>query len=267
LRGHDRRDAADGAADGEQAGELGRETEDAAEERHDGEGEDQLDGYEAEREAADAEDVGEDELGGYEDDAELEPELVGGDAGMEEAREREGVGEDEAEDDGPEDVLDLREGVVMSVEVEAERFEGFAGEADGEEQQRSRDEREELAGSRRLASGGGERDGLGGRQLSVLSCQFSVVSSQLSVLRKNRELPGDVVDDVEADEGGEGEGDDDGGRVYVEGQLAVASGGFHGELLGGWVVRRRFGLRCTKPTRLGAGRGRLSWRAKGLAFA
>jgi hypothetical protein len=58
----------------------------------------------------------------------------------------------------------------------------------------------------------------------------------LSVLRKNRELPGDVVDDVEADEGGEGEGDDDGGRVYVEGQLAVASGGFHGELLGGWVV-------------------------------
>jgi hypothetical protein len=79
---------------------------------------------------------------------------------MEEAREREGVGQEEAEDDGPEDVLDLREGVVMRVEVEAKRFQGFGGEADGEEQQRSRDEREELLRSRRLASGGGERDGL-----------------------------------------------------------------------------------------------------------
>ena len=37
------------------------------------------------------------------------------------------------------------------------------------------------------------------------------------------------MDDVESDERREGEGDQDGGGVGVEGQLA--SGGFHGELL------------------------------------
>ena len=102
---------------------------------------------------------------------------------MEEAREGEGVGEDEAEDDGPQDVLDLRERVVMRAEGEAERLEGFGGDADGEEQQRSRDEREELARSRGLASGCGDRDGLGGRQLSVLGCQLSVVRKSSVVTR------------------------------------------------------------------------------------
>ena len=46
-------------------------------------------------------------------------------------------------------------------------------------------------------------------------------------------LPGDVVDDVEADEGGEGEGDDDRGGVYVEGEFAVVDGGFHGNSCAG----------------------------------
>jgi len=46
-----------------------------------------------------------------------------------------------------------------------------------------------------------------------------------------------VVDYVEADEGCEGQGDDDCGCVYVEGQLAGWEGGFHGELLEGLVVR------------------------------
>ena len=45
LRGHDGGDAADGAADSEEAGELGRETEDFSEQRHYGEGQDELDGY------------------------------------------------------------------------------------------------------------------------------------------------------------------------------------------------------------------------------
>ena len=50
------------AADGEQAGELGRQPEDAAEERHHREREDELDGDEDEGQAADVEDVLQEEL-------------------------------------------------------------------------------------------------------------------------------------------------------------------------------------------------------------
>jgi len=99
-------------------------------------------------------------------DAELEPELVGGDSGTEDLGESEGVGEEESEDDGPEDVLDLREVVVVRAEEDAERLEAFAGEADGEEQKRSGNEREELMRSRWLASGCGRRDGGGGQKAS-----------------------------------------------------------------------------------------------------
>ena len=57
LCGHDRCHAADGAADGEQAGELGREAEDLAEHRHHRERQDQLDSDEDQAHAADVEDV------------------------------------------------------------------------------------------------------------------------------------------------------------------------------------------------------------------
>ena len=134
--------------------------------RHHRERQDKLDGDEAEAHAADAEDVAEDELGGDEDDAELEPEFIGGDAGAEDAGEGEGVREDEAEDDGPEDVLDAREvDVVDGAEPDAEGLEAFAGEADAEEKKGSGNEREDLSRSRRLAGcGGGQRDGVGGQE-------------------------------------------------------------------------------------------------------
>ena len=48
-----------------------------------------------------------------EDDADLEPELVGGYAGAEDARDADGVGDDDAEEDRPEDVLDVGEGDVV----------------------------------------------------------------------------------------------------------------------------------------------------------
>ncbi len=135
LGGHDGGDAADGAADGEEAGELGRQLEDAAEKRHDCKRENQLDGDEDKRHAADVEDVSEDELGTDEDDAELEPELIGGYAGAEDCGNFKEVRKDEAEDDGPEDVLDVREGnVVRGAEVGGETFQQLAGDADGEKQ-------------------------------------------------------------------------------------------------------------------------------------
>ena len=103
----------------------------------------------------------------YQNDAQLEPELVGGDAGTEDGREGEEVGEEEAEDDGPENVFDLRKVVVVGAKRVSERLEGFAGEADGEEKERAGQKREELLRSRRLASGGRERDGLGGHRAGI----------------------------------------------------------------------------------------------------
>ena len=51
-----------------------------------------------------------------------------------------GVGDEKAEEDGPEDVLDLRGGdVVRGAEVVEELLEAFAEEADGEEQRRCRE--------------------------------------------------------------------------------------------------------------------------------
>src|SRR5215472_1131932 len=121
LCGHDGGDSADGAADGEEAGEFGPETEDAAEQHHDGEREDELDGDEDERETAEMEEIAEDELCADEDNAEFEPEFVGGETGAEECGKADGVADSEAEKDGPEDVLDLREGdVARGAQVVAE---------------------------------------------------------------------------------------------------------------------------------------------------
>jgi hypothetical protein len=171
--------------------------------------------------AADVEDVREDELGADQDDAELEPELIGGDAGAEDGGDGEDVGDEEAEDDGPEDVLDVREVVDVARGVDAEGLEAFAGNADGEEQQRSRQQREPLRSA---------------------------------------------VDDVEADECGEDQGDGNGCSVDVEGQPGLRPGfwfgvgGSHGELLcdevlvWGWDA----GSEKRKPTLPGAVRGCLS---------
>ncbi len=207
LSGHDGSDSADGAADGEQAGELGAQAEDAAEQHHDGEREDELDGDEDEREAAEVEEVAEHELCADENDAEFEPELVGGEAGAEECGEADGVADGEAEQDGPEHVLDLREGDVTGAQVVAEGLDSLACETDAEEQRGAGDEREELTPERALARGvQRQRDGPSGGQDDCAR------------------LPADVRDDVEADECGERKRDDDGGSVDVEGQLGRLAG-------------------------------------------
>ncbi len=54
--------------------------------------------------------------------------------------------------------------MVVGAEYDAERFKTFAGQTDGEEQKGSGEESEELPRSRRLASGRGQRDGLGGHR-------------------------------------------------------------------------------------------------------
>ena len=147
------------------------------------------------------------------------------------------VRNDQAENDRPKHILDARESNDGGREGKYPRdSRSFPGNADREQQQRPGSSAEQLLRSRRLASGGGKRDGLGGQgRLSVLSRQFS----------KNRRLPADAMNDVQPDECGEGERDHDGGGVCVEGQLA--GGGFHGELLCLVVKGRRLGSDARNP--------------------
>src|SRR3954463_3177762 len=107
-----------------------------ADERHDGDGDGKLDGDEAERDSAQAQDVAEEVAGAEEHDSGLEPEVVSGDAGTEDLGDAHGVGDDQAEDDRPEDVLDVREREVMGLAVVAqESLADLARIADGEQEE------------------------------------------------------------------------------------------------------------------------------------
>jgi hypothetical protein len=53
---------------------------------------------------------------------------------------------------------------VALAEIDTERLQAFAGDADGEEQQCSRQQREELLRTRGASRSGRQRDGLGGKK-------------------------------------------------------------------------------------------------------
>ena len=114
------------------------------------------------------EEIAEDKLCADEDDAELEPELLGSKAGEEEYGEADGISDCQAEEDRPENVLDLREGDVAGcAEVAAEGFDSLPGEADAEEQRGTREEGDELTppwavarGFERQRNGVGRQGGL-----------------------------------------------------------------------------------------------------------
>ena len=114
---------------------LGLRLKRAAEPGHEGEGECEGDEDEKERDAAEAENVAEDEAGAEQDDAGLKPELVRSDTGAEDARQTDGVGDEDAEEDGPKDVFDVGEGDVVGFGVGVDGvFDDLAGVADeGEE--------------------------------------------------------------------------------------------------------------------------------------
>src|SRR5262249_30575852 len=97
----------------EERSERGREAEAAAEPGHEGNGERDGDEDEDEGDSAELEDVAEDETRAEKDDSGLEPELVGGDAGAEDACDADCVGDEDAEENAPEDVLDIGKGYVM----------------------------------------------------------------------------------------------------------------------------------------------------------
>jgi hypothetical protein len=159
------------------------------------------------------EEIAEDELCADEDDAEFEPELIRREAGAEECGEADGVADGEAEEDGPEDVLDLRKGdVVSGAEVVAEGLDSLPSEANAEQQRSAWDEREELPPERASSRGvQRQRDGAGGQGCG---------------------LPADVRDEVEADERTQCECDEDGNSVGVEDEFfGLGGNGIHVVLL------------------------------------
>ncbi len=116
------------------------------------------------------------EAGADQHDAELEPELVGGDAGAEDAWRRPKVFETmQAEDDGPQDVLNLRKVKVMLRAQDGEDvFEQLAEKTDPNSSAMPGSMAANVAGRRcpsairgyrwirRSMSGNGHRQGLGG---------------------------------------------------------------------------------------------------------
>src|ERR1700689_3006393 len=92
------------------------------------------------------EDVAEQEARAEKHDAGLQPEFVRGDAGLKDARDADRVCDEKAEDDSPEDILDVGEGKVVRLGVGGDGLlNEFSGVAHGDEQEQSRDERENAA--------------------------------------------------------------------------------------------------------------------------
>ncbi len=146
LGGDDGRDSADGRTDGEQRSELGLELEGAAKEVHEGERERERDGDKEKRNAAEVEDVAEQKARAEQHDAGLQPEFVGGDSGLKDARNADSVRDEQADDDGPQHVFDVGERDVVGLGVGGDGLlDELAGVANGRKQKQARDERENAA--------------------------------------------------------------------------------------------------------------------------
>ena len=140
LRGDDGGDTADGRADSEERGEFWFQSEGFAERGHEGERESDFDGDEDEADSAEFENVSEKETRAEQHDSGFEPEFVSGEAGLERGGNASGVGDEEAEKDGPEYVLDIRQREVVRFSVLRDRaLDKFPGVADCDEQQKAGD--------------------------------------------------------------------------------------------------------------------------------
>ncbi len=144
LGGDDGGDSADAGAYGEEGDEFGRQREGAAEVGHEGEGEGELDKDQDEGDAAEVEDIAEDEASAEKNDACLEPELVGCDAGAEDAGEADGVGDDDTDENGPEKVVYVGKDLVWGLALTSDGLlDELAGVADGGEKDNAGNEAED----------------------------------------------------------------------------------------------------------------------------
>ncbi len=107
---------------------------------HEGDGASDLDGHQDEADSTELENVAQKKSRAEQDDARLEPELVGGHAAAEDFRNADRVGDNQAEDDGPQDVFDTGKRPVMGLRVGADvLLQQFARVADGGEQNHTGD--------------------------------------------------------------------------------------------------------------------------------
>ena len=113
---------------------------------HEAERERDGDGDEQERDAAEMKHIAEQKARAEQDDSSLQPEFIGGYASLKDARNADGVGDDEAKDDGPENILDVRKGDVMSLGIGTDGFlDELSRVADGGQEQKTGDKRGEAA--------------------------------------------------------------------------------------------------------------------------
>ncbi len=145
--GDDGTDTANRGANGEKRGEFGAKSEEATKKGHEHDGPDDFNADEEEADSAEFPDVAKKEARTEKDNASFEPEFVGGDTGLEDGGEAENVGDDQAEEDGPQDVFDVGENQVVGFDIGVDVFfEEFARVADDRQKSDAGDEAEELRG-------------------------------------------------------------------------------------------------------------------------
>ena len=145
LRGDDSADAADGGTHGEERCEFGLEAEEAAKKGHESERARDFNGDEEKADAAEFGDIAEKKARAKKNDARFEPEFVGGNTGSENFGQAEDVGDDQADENGPQDVLDVGKWKVVSFGIGVDiSFEKFAREADGGEKGYAGEQAKEL---------------------------------------------------------------------------------------------------------------------------
>src|ERR1700674_499763 len=141
LGGDDGAHAADRRTNGKKRCEFGLELEQSAKKGHEREGAGDFNGHENEADAAELQYVTEQKPGAEQHDPRLQPEFIRGDACTEHFRNADGVGDQEAEDDSPQDVLDIRKRPMMRLGVSADvLLQKFARVADGGKQENSRND-------------------------------------------------------------------------------------------------------------------------------
>jgi hypothetical protein len=147
FSGDDGADTADRGADSEKRGEFGAKTEEAAEEGHERDSAEDFNADEEQADSAKLPDITEKKARAEKNDASLEPEFVGGDTGLEDGGETEDIGDDQAKEDGPEDIFNVGEDPMVRLGVGVDIFfEEFAGVAYCGEKSDAGNQAEEMGG-------------------------------------------------------------------------------------------------------------------------
>ena len=141
----DRANTADGGAYGKERGQLGTEAEGAAQKNHESSGAGDFQCDETQAHSAQFEDVTQQKPRAEKNDAGFKPELIRCDTRAENCGYTDRVGDRQADQNGPQNILDIRKGPVMSFRVGSNiLLQQFTCIADCREQENTGDDAEEL---------------------------------------------------------------------------------------------------------------------------